>query len=141
MFIQICLAIITTAAVILTALLVRLCLQTQKTIRQIQLDLDRVSAETSRLSKSISEFVSSDLHQLSEKSCGFIDELTQCIGEKPPILRLLSDSLRLLSPKKDAHGSSYKNFSSQCEAIPQILKWIVTSVSLIKKTREYVKRV
>lgn len=139
MLIQICLAIITAALVALIVLLIKLSMQMQNAVRQIQTDLNRVSAEVTSLSSSLNEFVKSDLHQVSEKTSTLIEGLAHLVSQvdgKSNFLSLLFKSFGFLSSKM---SSSSESLSSKCEAIPQIMKWIASSVSLIKSTKELVK--
>jgi uncharacterized protein YoxC len=134
MFTEICLAIISVSLVVLLVFFIRVFPKVANSIHQVQIDLNRVSTETTLLASSLNEFVRSDLYKVSEQTSELIEKLTDLTSDLTPILHPFS---RLFKPS--SFLSSKEEKSPTKETIPQILNWVVTSLSLIKKTREFIK--
>ena len=143
MFVEICLAIVAATLIILVIVLIKIFAQAQKSIHRVQIDLNLISTETSRLSSSLNEFVKADLHKISEETgvlIGKLTNLTSDINNKSRSLNCFFKPFRFLSSKMSSDLSSSDDLSSKCETIPQLLKWIANSIFLIKVTREFVKK-
>lgn len=139
MFFEICLAIITVSLVVLVIVLIRIASHVQRSVLQVQIDLSQVSVEVCRFSNSLNAFVRGDLHQVSQETgalVGKLRDLTSDIYDKSRSLNFLFKPFSFLTSKM---GSDLPS-SSKCEVIPQLLKWIATSIFLIKTTREVVKK-
>jgi uncharacterized protein YoxC len=133
----------TASFVVLAIFLIRISAKVQGSIFQVQTDLNQTLKEVSSLSSSLNEFVKSDLHKISEETgalIGKLTDLTSDINNKSHSLNFLFKPFSFLTSKMNSDSSSSNDFSSKCETIPQILKWIATSIFLIKTTREVVKK-
>ena len=141
MFIEICLAIITTALVVLVFVLLKISSQIQKSIHFLQTDIHALSKETIDLLNTLNEFVRADLHAVSEETRQLIvklNDLSSDINNKSHSLNFLFKPLNFLSSKLGADLPPLKSASNR-ETIPQILKWIASSALLFKTTREFIK--
>ncbi len=141
MFIEICLAILTAAFIVLAFVILRIVLRARRSIHLLQADIQALSKETIYLLNTINEFVQVDLHTVSEETCQLIsklNDLSSDINSKSHSLNFLFKPLSFLNSKVD--GDSPEGESpSKCETIPQILKWVVSSALLFKTTREFIK--
>jgi uncharacterized protein YoxC len=86
-------------------------------------------------------FIQGDLQVISDKTKHFIgslDELSSDISDKSRSLNFLFQPLGFLNSKLEAFSSKDET-TSQRSTIPQILRWIASSVLLIKKSKEFIK--
>jgi len=141
MFMEICVAVIALTLAALTGFLIRISSQIQTSIHLLQTDLRMLSIETARLLNSMNDFVRADLHTLSEETHHVmrnLKDLSSDLSEKSHSLNFLFKPFGFLNCKLGS-GSSPEEPEPKNEAIPQILKWVASSVFLIKKTKELIK--
>lgn len=130
------------ALVVLSVVLVIICFRSKKAIHFIQTDVHKVSQELTRLLSSMNDFVETDLHKVSQETNHLISDVnafSSDIKKKVDSFDFLFRPLSSLNSKLDSELSSKTEASSFRETIPQILKWIVSSVFLIKTTKEFIK--
>lgn len=135
MFIEICLAILTAAVVALVFVLLRISYQTQQSILLLQKDIQALSKETIFLLNTLNQFVRNDLHTVISN----VNELSSDINNKSQSLNFLFKSVSSLNSKLNGDSPPSESSSNKCETIPQILKWIASSVFLFKTTKEFIK--
>jgi uncharacterized protein YoxC len=142
MLIEICLAIITLTLIILVISLIRLSTQAQRSIQHIRMDVHNLSAEVTHLVNSMNEFVRTDLHDVSKETSHLItklNDLSSDINNKSHSLNFLFKPLQFLSSKLSS-GSPSSEPNSKRETVPQLIKWIVSSIFLYKSTKEIIKK-
>lgn len=135
MFTEICLAILTAALVALVFVIWRLFSQAQKSIHLLQTDIHR-------LLNTMNDFVRDDLHAVSKETRQVIrnlNDLSADINNKSHSLNFLFKPLSFLSSKLGGDLTSEES-PSNCETIPQALKWIASSALLFKTIKEFIKR-
>lgn len=141
MLIEVCLSIITIMLVILVFIAIRMFFQIRKSVNLLQSDFHDLSIEMTRLVTSMNEFVQADLHTISEGATHLIsklDSLSADIKSKSRSLSFLFQPFAFLNSKLSSDSSNDESTPHQ-QAIPQILKWVVSSAFLFKKTREFIK--
>jgi uncharacterized protein YoxC len=141
MVIEICLAVITLSLIALAIILTRISFQIQRSIYLLQTDIQRLSVEASHLITDLKVFVNADLPTITEETKLLIhklNDLSSNINAKSHSLNFLFKPLEFLNSKLTA-GSSSDEPEPQKQALPQILRWIASSASLFKTTKEFVK--
>lgn len=143
MFIEICLAIIASALVTLIIILAKVATKTQESIHQVQVDLKRITTETTILINHLNEFISQDLPKITDETGVLVEKLTDLtsdISDKSNSLNFLFKPFKFLRSKLNSDAPSFGGLSLSRDTIPQLLKWIATSVILIKTTRGFLKK-
>ncbi len=143
MFIEICLAIIASALVTLIIILAKVATKTQESIHRVQVDLNRISIETTTLLNNLNEFISHDLSKITDETGALVEKLTDLtsdISDKSHSLNFLFKPFSFLRSKLNSDSPSFGGLSLNRDTIPQLLKWIATSVILIKTTRGFLKK-
>lgn len=141
MFIEICLAIIAGALVLLIIFLARLSSGLQQTMRLIQSDAHAVSIEATQLLIRVNEFISTDLRQASQETqllLSKLSDLTSDIDQKSHSLNALFKPLQFLQAKFRPDPQQ-RGTTPQHKTAPQIIRWIASSVILLKSTKEFIK--
>ncbi|HEY5235431.1 MAG TPA: DUF948 domain-containing protein [Rhabdochlamydiaceae bacterium] len=141
MIVEVCLIIIAAALVISAIVLIIMLLQVKRSVRLVQTDLHHMIVETTRLASSLNRFVEIDLATVSQETTQLISELRNfCsdINNKSHSLNFLFKPLSFLSNKFGSDLSSDESPTKE-GALPQILKWIVSSAILFKTTKEFMK--
>lgn len=140
-FSAICLGVIALALTSLVIVLIKISSQTHKSIQLLQTDTHRLSIEMTELAKSINEFVRADLHQVSQETSQLmsrLNEISTDINNKSHSLNFLFKPFRFLSDKLGATTSSDES-PPPSNTIPQTIKWVGSSMSLIKTIKEFLK--
>jgi uncharacterized protein YoxC len=141
MFIEICLSVLAATLITLVFILTKIYSQVQGSIHLLQTDIHDLSKQTSHLLNTMDEFVRVDLTAVSKGTCQLIaklNDLSTDINDKSHSLNFLFKPLNFLNSKMGEDPPSSEP-SSQCETIPQILKWVVSSVRLFNTTKELIK--
>lgn len=120
---EICLVIIAAGVVGLVVIAMKTAFETRKTVHSLQVDLQQVSMEATRLLRNLNAFVEADLHNISEEMFVLVNNLNDVIC-------------------KDSN-SVFSNFNffkqKNAENIPVLIKWIFSGLRLIKTSREFIK--
>lgn len=103
----------------------------------MQSDVHNLSTEILHLVHNVNDFVQSDLHMVSQETSHLIsklNDLSSDINNKSHSLNFLFKPFRFLSSKLSSGSDEPKNVT-----IPQVVKWIASSVLLFKTTKEFIK--
>lgn len=136
MIIEISIAVIALTFLALAIYLIRLTSQAQRSIQLMQLDVQNMTIELLRLVQNANQFITTDLHNVSEETTQFINKLTDLssdINNKSHSLNFLFKPFSFLTSKLSGDSSSDKTVS-----IPELLKWIASGVLLIKATKGFI---
>lgn len=136
MIIEISVAVIALTFLALAIYLIKLSSQAQRSIQLIQLDVQNMTIELLRLVQNANQFISTDLHSVSEETAQLIHKLTDLssdINNKSHSLNFLFKPFSFLTSKLSGDSSSDSNIS-----IPQLLKWIASGVLLLKTTKGFI---
>lgn len=131
MVLEVCVAVIAVTLVVLVVMLVRTGIEMRGAAKEFQEDVKRLCVEVTILSSTLNRFIREDLHPLSEETGELMANLNEFSEEVRRRmngrgwLNLAVNSLRL--------GPDSEESETKCETIPQIVKWIGTSVNLIKQ--------
>src|SRR4051812_2046966 len=139
MFTQICLGIITVAFVLMVIVVIKFANKTERSIFLLQADLHSLSTEMAQLISSLQIFVQTDLHTVSEetrKLVSSLNNLSNDLTDKAHHLNFLFQPLGFLNLRQE---SGPQGSFSKSHTIPQILRWVVASLFLIKKSKEFFK--
>lgn len=137
MIIEISVAVIALTFVTLAIVLIKFSFQAQRSIQVMQSDVHNLSTEILHLVHNVNDFVQSDLHTVSEETSHLISKLNSLssdINNKSHSLNFLFKPFRFLSSKLSSGSDEPKNVT-----IPQVVKWIASSVLLFKTTKEFIK--
>ncbi len=140
MIIEISIALIALTFLILAIVLIKFSFQAQRSIQLMQSDVHNLSTEILRLVHNANEFVRSDLHTVSEETSHLISKLNALssdINHKSHSLSFLFKPFQFLTSKLSSDPSSDE---SKSVTIPQVLKWIASSVLLFKTTKEFINK-
>jgi uncharacterized protein YoxC len=135
MIIEISIGIIALTFLILAIILIKFSFQTQRSIQTMQSDVHNLSTEILQLVHNVNDFVQADLHTVSEETSHLISKLTSLssdVNNKSHSLNFLFKPFHFLTSKLSSDES--KNIT-----IPQVIKWIASSVLLFKTTKEFIK--
>ncbi len=141
MIIEICLPIIAIVLGILLVILMKMASQVQQNMQSLQTDVHQVSTDLSELIRNLNEWVRSDLPKISGETTQWISQLnhaTASISEKAHSLHFVFKLLKFLRTKFGSDSLS-DDSGSKCETIPQTMKWIASTLILIKTTKEFIK--
>jgi len=141
MYIEAGLAIIAITLITLVIVLIRLSSQIERSLRLLQADVHHLSVEAIHLLTTMNAFVRADLHVVSEEASQLLNKLNDLssdINNKSHSLNFLFKPFHFLNSKLSA-DSSEEESTPQKTSIPQILKWVVSSLVLIKTTKEFFK--
>ena len=141
MFIEICLAVIALAFVLLVVALTRLSSQLQRAVYLLQSDAHALSTEATQLLIRLNEFVSTDLREASQETQLLISKLNGLasdIDQKSHSLNFLFKPLNFIQSKFRS-ASAEEAPTPQKKPLPQIIKWIASSAILFKSTKELIK--
>jgi uncharacterized protein YoxC len=136
MIIEISVVVIALTFLALAIYLIKLTSQAQRSIQLMQMDVQNMAIELLRLVQNANQFISTDLHSVSEETTQLIHKLTDLssdINNKSHSLNFLFKPFSFLTSKLSGDSSSDKNVS-----IPQLLKWIASGVLLIKATKGFI---
>jgi uncharacterized protein YoxC len=126
---------------IMVVILFKISSEMRKSAHLLQTDIHLLSSEMLRVLKSIDEFVRSDLHQVSQETTRLasqLNELSADINDKSHSLNCLFRPFRFLSDKLGKDSSSDES-ESPITTIPETIKWVGSSMSLIKTIKEFLK--
>ena len=141
MFSAACLGVIALSLVALVIVFIRISSQTHQSIQLLQADIHRLSIEMMDLLNALNEFVRADLHNVSKETSQLIsklNELSADVNDKSHSLNFLFKPFRFLNDKLGAASSSDEP-PSPSNTIPQTIKWVGSSMSLIKTIKEFLK--
>jgi len=96
-----------------------------------------------RLLNSANKFVFLDLHEFSENSNRLMNnliDLSSDINNKSRSLNFLFSPFRFLNSKLGSDSPFGDESTTRSETIPQVIKWIVSGIFLIKTTKEFIKK-
>lgn len=142
MFTEICLGAITALLSILVIALVAALYQAKQSLTLMQTRFYALSHEMTSFSRSIHQFVYTDLRPISKEASQLLGKLTALssdIHEKSHSLNFLFQPLGFLTNKLNLDSSSEEPDQKK-ETLPQILKWAISSAILFKTTKEFMKR-
>lgn len=140
MLIEIFLGIIAFMSIILAIVLAVISAQSKKAIQLIQTDVHKVTAEATRVLSSINDLIHNDVHPISQEigqGINNLNALSANIRNKVNSVNFLFRPLNFLNSKLGSGSDP----SHPCETVPQLFKWIASTVFLIKTTKEFVKHV
>ncbi len=139
---EIFLGIIASCLGLLIVTLVVVSIKLYKAFGFLKTDLQKISNDTSHLIHTVNEFVETDLNKISKDASHLIETLTDLsddLAEKSHSLNLLFKPLSFLTSKFTSDSPSEKK-SPKSDTIPLLLKWIGSSASLFKSTKEFIKK-
>lgn len=143
MLLEIALSVIAITLIALVGVLVKISAQTERALSHLGEDVHNLSLEMTNLINTVNEFVESNLHDVSRETTRLVsklNELSSDITAKSHSLNFLFKPLSFLNSKLDATSSVEEDSGSNRDTIPQILRWIASSASLFKTTKEFIKK-
>ena len=133
---EISLAIIAAMLIVIAFVLTITSFRSKKAIQVIQGDVHHISQEVARVLNTINDFIQTDLHSISQEThhlISNINSLSSDVKNKVNSMNFLFRPLGFLNSKLGPDVSSH-----HCETVPQILKWIASSIFLYKTTKEFI---
>jgi uncharacterized protein YoxC len=144
MIIEISLIIIAITQLLLVTSLCVIFFKINKSVKNLNANIEKVSSETVQLLASLNKVVSSDLQAVSNEAADLISKTSELVSDlsyksrsmnflfKP--FGFLSSGMNKLLP------SDPKESEDKKEDIPETVKWLSRGLFLIKLTRRLVKK-